>query len=1041
MADGEIKAVVTADISSFETKLKTAEKAAETFRTKLNKSLTGSTGEFVTNLKKDVDAVQKVLPKFKELLQPLKDIGAKLRPINTAFGNLATKLNKVAEKGMDAAISLTDVADALTKADQKLKGITDKISTNTTVTNALVKANKDLTNSTKAAGQATQNSINKTTKQIDVSGRTLDAFADSAALVTGPLGGISSRIQVLNRAFSSGTLSIVGATTALVLYGQAVKRGVQETIQYEEAQRRIQAVLKATGNTARFTKDEMVAFADELALNTLGDSLEIQRAQAQLLSFRGVSRDVFFEVIELSQDLSSAGFGTLAQNAKRLGKAVQSPAKSMEALREIGIKLKPEVLELAKRLELSGNRLEAQRLVLDAVADAVGGVAREIGSDGLAAALDTAGQRASEFFRTLAEESNAITLTQKYINEFANGLHNLTIAIRDFNRTSFTNDKFKDAVAERFNLIKKLEKRMEKVGESHEVFPDTEVRLYERSITKLDKVLEGHSKAKIVAYEEELRLQDLLSDRIDINRKIALLASKQSDRYYTSDRIRGALAEQKEDLEDINKLIVKQAKLVKEARKAAAGDFKDVEEDDGGAFDLSKKQAKIRKEFSAEQNRLNSLRTVSLRSTKEENKILSHMLALDSDRNMSMREFTKNQKEATALIRLGLDGRHKSVDVLKRELAAAEELALANKDSDDAHKSLLAVLKIEAQLRAAIAAGAVKAANDENDLLNEAIRARLTLKSLKETDENELKMLERKLAIEEKFSKFSGSNDEQNNQIEDAKEVQIRLAERLISLSNKGINLSEDQIQAERDRITLMVERDRQLQNITDKTEALAEFEKDRLEAQEKANEAALEFTEKLVSGMTKLIFSGSDFKDVLKDIIANLIIAESQAQLLASVEFLKGNRDSAFTTSRGDGSILGDLWKFGSSILDNLKPSVATDSIGSISGGSSFGNKLNSPLNAVQMHTGGTVGMKASTRKMPVATAINAPRFHDGLRQNEMPAILEKGEEVIPKDQVGRQRRGNTSITFNVSTPNADSFRRSERQLSRQFKQSVGGR
>jgi len=1038
MADGEIKAVVTADISSFERKLKTAEKAAETFRTKLNKSLTGSTGEFVTNLKKDVDAVQKVLPKFKELLEPLKNIGEKLRPINTAFGNLATKLNKVAEKGMDAAISLTDVADALTKADQKLKGITDKISTNTTVTNALVKANKDLTNSTKAAGQATQSSIQKTTKEIDLSSRTLDAFADSAALVTGPLGGISSRIQVLNRAFSSGTLSIVGATTALVLYGQAIKRGVQETTQYEEAQRRIQAVLKATGNTARFTKDEMVAFADELALNTLGDSLEIQRAQAQLLSFRGVSKDVFFEVIELSQDLSSAGFGTLAQNAKRLGKAVQSPAKSMEALREIGIKLKPEVLELAKRLELSGKRLEAQRLVLDAVADAVGGVAREIGSDGLAAALDTAGQRASEFFRTLAEESGATRIAQKYINDFANGLHNITIAIRDFNRTSFTNDKFKDAVAERFNLIKKLEKRMEKVGEINEIFPDFQVKSYQRSISELDKVLEDHSESKIAAYEEELRLQDLLSDRIDLNRKIAILANKEDS---LDDRSRGVLAKYKDDLKDINNLIVKQAKLVKEARKAAAGDFKDVEEDDGGAFDLSKKQAKIRKEFSAEQNRLNSLRTVSLRSTKEENKILSHMLALDSDRNMSMREFTKNQKEATALIRLGLDGRHKSVDVLKRELAAAEELALANKDSDDAHKSLLAVLKIEAQLRAAIAAESVKAANDENDLLNEAIRARLTLKSLKETDENELKMLERKLAIEEKFSKFSGSNAEQNNQIEDAKEVQIRLAERLISLSNKGINLSEDQIQAERDRITLMVERDRQLQNITDKTEALAEFEKDRLEAQEKANEAAFEFTEKLVAGMTKLIFSGSDFKDVLKQIIANLIIAESQAQLLASVEFLKGNRNSAFTTSSGDGSILGDLFKFGSSILGNLKPSVATDSIGSISGGSSFGNKINSPLNALQMHTGGTVGMKATTRSMPVATAINAPRFHDGLRQNEMPAILEKGEEVIPKDQVGRQRRGNTSITFNVSTPNADSFRRSERQLSRQFKQSVGGR
>ena len=51
--------------------------------------------------------------------------------------------------------------------------------------------------------------------------------------------------------------------------------------------------------------------------------------------------------------------------------------------------------------------------------------------------------------------------------------------------------------------------------------------------------------------------------------------------------------------------------------------------------------------------------------------------------------------------------------------------------------------------------------------------------------------------------------------------------------------------------------------------------------------------------------------------------------------------------------------------------------------------------------HAGGIVGVDSfPSRVVPSAAFANAPRLHSGLRSDEIPAILQKGEQVIPKDE-----------------------------------------
>jgi len=90
--------------------------------------------------------------------------------------------------------------------------------------------------------------------------------------------------------------------------------------------------------------------------------------------------------------------------------------------------------------------------------------------------------------------------------------------------------------------------------------------------------------------------------------------------------------------------------------------------------------------------------------------------------------------------------------------------------------------------------------------------------------------------------------------------------------------------------------------------------------------------------------------------------------------------------------------------------------------------------------HEGGVVGEATSVRPMPSYVFAGAPRYHGGgiagLRPDEIPAILQRGETVIP-------RNGRTSspinLVMNISTPDASSFRASQGQISAEAARGIG--
>lgn len=80
----------------------------------------------------------------------------------------------------------------------------------------------------------------------------------------------------------------------------------------------------------------------------------------------------------------------------------------------------------------------------------------------------------------------------------------------------------------------------------------------------------------------------------------------------------------------------------------------------------------------------------------------------------------------------------------------------------------------------------------------------------------------------------------------------------------------------------------------------------------------------------------------------------------------------------------------------------------------SGFGGAVSGAVNAGVNHTGGVVGQTASRRRVPVAAFAGAVRYHSGgiagLKSNEVPTILEKGEEVITRNDPRHTANGGAS-------------------------------
>lgn len=204
----------------------------------------------------------------------------------------------------------------------------------------------------------------------------------------GALGGLSKAFAALG-----GAAILAGFTTGI---GQAVGR-IEET---RKLTAQLDRALENTGNTARTSGKEVSDFADRLERSTGRAAEEILAVSTNLATF-GFSREVFFDAIELADDMSAAWGGDLKQNVEGLARALADPEKGLAMLTKRGITFTDEQKKMIAGFMKANDLIGAQGVVMDALNEQVKGVA-SAGFSGLTKAQANATLAMETFFETIA---------------------------------------------------------------------------------------------------------------------------------------------------------------------------------------------------------------------------------------------------------------------------------------------------------------------------------------------------------------------------------------------------------------------------------------------------------------------------------------------------------------------------------------------------------------------------------------------------------------------------------------------------------------
>ena len=195
---------------------------------------------------------------------------------------------------------------------------------------------------------------------------------------------------------------------------------------------------------------------------------------------------------------------------------------------------------------------------------------------------------------------------------------------------------------------------------------------------------------------------------------------------------------------------------------------------------------------------------------------------------------------------------------------------------------------------------------------------------------------------------------------------------------------------------------------------------------------------ETAATGWAAVTAALSDYAAKARDIGAD--VGQALVGAFQSAEDAVGNFVKTGKLSFGDlvTSILADLAKLAARKFILGPIASALDGVlGSLGGGGLFAGMTGAAVH----HAGGMVGGTAPMRAVPIMAFAGAPRMHAGgfagLRPDEVPAILQKGERVLSRrETAGYGAGGNVSIT--IQTRDAESFRQSRTQVASDIARAV---
>ncbi|WP_057391083.1 phage tail length tape measure family protein [Pseudomonas aeruginosa] len=185
----------------------------------------------------------------------------------------------------------------------------------------------------------------------------IGSAADAASLAWGELGKVAA-------------VALSGITVGAV-FGAVIRN----TKQMEKEQAQLEAVLRSTGESAGFSREQLNEMASSMERTSTVSAGEINQAQTNLLAFTGIVGEQFPRALQSAIDMAARTGTTVTSAAETIGRALDVPSKGLTALSKQGFRFTEEQKKAAEQLEATGRTAEAQGIILKALEESYGGAA------------------------------------------------------------------------------------------------------------------------------------------------------------------------------------------------------------------------------------------------------------------------------------------------------------------------------------------------------------------------------------------------------------------------------------------------------------------------------------------------------------------------------------------------------------------------------------------------------------------------------------------------------------------------------------------
>ena len=271
--------------------------------------------------------------------------------------------------------------------------------------------------------------------------------AGSIAAVQGPLGPVAGRLSAIGAIIGRVSPMMLAGTAAVVGLGLAFTKLIKNTANVQTQMLKLEAILKATGGAAGLSLNEIEDLSREIGIATLASVAKVRDAAGILLTFKSITGDVFKDALRLAQDLAEVGFGDLKMGATQLGKALEDPIIGLGALRRVGVSFTDAQKEMIKVLVMTGKKAEAQRIILDALNQQVGGAGVKAAT-GLAGAIDSLKENMDIFFENTKAGRGMVDFLTRSINKLAEAMGNFNVDPNSLKTQDQVNKKIKEYTEE-----------------------------------------------------------------------------------------------------------------------------------------------------------------------------------------------------------------------------------------------------------------------------------------------------------------------------------------------------------------------------------------------------------------------------------------------------------------------------------------------------------------------------------------------------------------------------------------------------------------